>query len=61
VPAAFLAARGRPWGLALPLLAWLPQPALPLVALAGLLLPFLAPGSATSERVGDGGPLDQRL
>lgn len=43
VPAAFLAARGRLWGLALPLLAWLPQLVLPLVALAGLLLPFLAP------------------
>ncbi|MEO8626333.1 MAG: glycosyltransferase 87 family protein [Candidatus Limnocylindrales bacterium] len=44
VPAAFLAARGRWWGLALPLLAWMPQPMLPLVALAGLLLPFLAWG-----------------
>jgi len=51
VPAAFLAARGRLWGLALPLLAWLPQVVLPLVALAGLLLPFLAPtrGGHTSR------------
>jgi hypothetical protein len=51
VPAAFLAARGRLWGLALPLLAWLPQPTLPLIALAGLLLPFLARSRGTSERV----------
>lgn len=57
VPAAFLASRGRTWGLALPLLCWLPtllvanNPALkgmadavlPLVAIAGLLLPFAAP------------------
>ena len=57
VPAAFLAARGRPWGLALPLLCWLPalfdalDPApddgtsviFPLIALAALLLPFTAP------------------
>jgi hypothetical protein len=42
LPAAFLAARGRPWGLALPLLTWLPAPALPIVALAGVWLPFLA-------------------
>ncbi len=42
LPAAFLAARGRSWGLALPLLSWLPGPALPLVALAGVWLPFLA-------------------
>ena len=42
LPAAFLAARGRPWGLALPLLTWLPGPALPFVALAGVWLPFLA-------------------
>ena len=35
LPAALLASRGRPWGVALPLLAWLPGPLLPLVALAG--------------------------
>ena len=54
VPAAFVAGRGRLWALGLPLLAWAPQlltwllpglggiadGALPLVALAGLLLPF---------------------
>ena len=42
LPAAFLAQRGRPWALALPLLAWLPAPALPFLALAATLLPFLA-------------------
>ncbi len=43
VPAAFLAGRGRWWGLGLPLLGWLPPPALPIVAVVGLLVPFLAP------------------
>ncbi len=57
LPAAFLASRGRTWALLLPLLCWAPQllamvfPStrgvgevmLPLVALAGLLLPFVAP------------------
>jgi hypothetical protein len=43
IPAAFLAARGRVWGLALPLLGWLPLALLPAAALAGMLLPFLAP------------------
>jgi alpha-1,2-mannosyltransferase len=42
LPAAFLASRGHIWGLALPLLAWLPLPLLPLVAVAGTLLPFMA-------------------
>ena len=46
VPAAFLASRGKWWGLALPLLAWLPLAVLPLIALAGLILPFLAPARA---------------
>ena len=59
VPTAFLMARGRPWGLALPLLAWLPLVMLPLVALAGLLLPFLAPargGPINRVTVATGGP-----
>jgi hypothetical protein len=43
VPAAFLASRGRTLGLALPLLGWLPAPLLPLVAVAGTLLPFVVP------------------
>jgi hypothetical protein len=42
LPAAFLASRGRIWGLGLPLLGWLPPPFLPFVALLGLYLPFLA-------------------
>ena len=56
IPAAFLASRGRTWGLLLPLLCWtaplletlsstqgIGEVTLPLVALAGLLLPFVAP------------------
>jgi len=56
LPAAFLASRGRTWGLLLPLLCWtaplletlsstqgIGEVTLPLVALAGLLLPFVAP------------------
>ena len=42
VPAAFLAQRGRPWALLLPLLAWMPEMYLSLLALAALWLPFLA-------------------
>jgi hypothetical protein len=42
VPAALLAARGRRWGVLLPMLGWLPQVMLPAVAVAGMLLPFLA-------------------
>jgi Glycosyltransferase family 87 len=41
LPGALLAARGRPWGLILPLLAWLPGPALPLLALAGCWAPMV--------------------
>jgi hypothetical protein len=41
LPAALLAERGRWWGLALPLLAWLPPPFMPLLAIAGTLLPFV--------------------
>jgi hypothetical protein len=43
VPAAFLAGRGRWPAVLLPLLCWLPQDLLPAVALAGMLLPFVAP------------------
>ena len=43
LPAAFLAERGRSWGLALPLLTWLPLPALPFIALLAMLAPFLVP------------------
>jgi hypothetical protein len=57
IPAAFLAQRGKTWGLILPLLGWTPvlltaifpplrgsaEAVLPFVALLGLLTPFLAP------------------
>ena len=52
LPAALLAARGRPWGLALPLLSWLPAAALPFVVMAGAWLPFLARPPEPSERKG---------
>jgi hypothetical protein len=56
IPAAFVASRGRPWALLLPLLCWVPlflafyigdlrgiaEFMLPYAALIGLLLPFLA-------------------
>jgi hypothetical protein len=53
LPAAFLANRGRPIGLVLPLLGWLPDPLLPLVAIAGTVAPFLAmrPVVAVDEAV----------
>ena len=42
LPAALLAGRGFRWAVLLPLLGWLPEPALPLVAIAGAYLPLLA-------------------
>lgn len=42
VPGALLAARGRRWGVLLPLLGWLPALLLPFVVAAGMLLPFAA-------------------
>ncbi len=54
LPAAFLAGRGRPWALALPLLSWLPGEALPFVVVAATWLPFLA-RPARPER-GTGSP-----
>lgn len=64
IPAAFLASRGRSWGLVLPLLGWVPlviavaipdmkghaDGALGVLAVLGTLLPFLAPDSG--ERAG---------
>ncbi|MGC8634306.1 MAG: glycosyltransferase family 87 protein [Candidatus Limnocylindrales bacterium] len=47
LPGALLAGRGRPWGLALPWLAWLPGPVLPLLALAGCWAPLLVAGAGT--------------
>ncbi len=49
LPAAFLAQRGRWWGLLLPLLAWLPQDVLPLLAIAGMLVPLVARGLPDEE------------
>jgi hypothetical protein len=43
VPGALLAARGRRWGVLLPMLGWLPLIVLPFVTAAGMLLPFVAP------------------
>jgi hypothetical protein len=42
IPAAYVASRGHWWGLALPLLGWLPSPWLVLGAVAGVVAPFLA-------------------
>ena len=42
IPAAFLAERGRPIALALPLLAWLPGESLPFLVILATLLPFWA-------------------
>lgn len=42
LPAALLAARGYRWAILLPLLGWLPEPVLPLVAIAGAYVPLLA-------------------
>ena len=46
VPAAFLAGRGQWWGLALPLLGWLPGEVMAPVAIVATLAPLLPPGSA---------------
>ncbi|HTC86422.1 MAG TPA: glycosyltransferase family 87 protein [Candidatus Acidoferrum sp.] len=42
IPAAFLADRGRPWALVLPLLGWLPGAFLPFVAVVGIVAPLFA-------------------
>ena len=44
IPAAFLAGRGQWWGISLPVLGWLPGEWMPLVAVAGTLLPLVPPG-----------------
>jgi hypothetical protein len=62
LPAAFLAQRGRPWALALPLLAWLPAGALPFVVLAAVVAPFLARDAAPDGSASPGvrtGPADR--
>ena len=47
VPGALLAARGRRFGVLLPLLGWLPPLLLPFVVIAGMFLPFLAKDRGT--------------
>ena len=49
LPAAFLASRGRPVGLLLPLLTWLPAPALPLVVVVATVAPFWARDRAAED------------
>jgi hypothetical protein len=43
IPAAFLAGRGQWWGLALPLLGWLPGEVMAPAALVATLAPLLPP------------------
>ena len=50
IPAAFLANRGRPWAVLLPLLGWLPGPVLPIVAAAAMALPLAVRPQAPSIR-----------
>jgi hypothetical protein len=50
IPAAYVAGRGHAWGYALPLLGWLPADVLGLVALTGVVAPFLvAPRGGASQ------------
>jgi alpha-1,2-mannosyltransferase len=50
LPAAFLAQRGRPWAILLPLATWLPHELLGVVAVAATLLPFLARDDGAAAR-----------
>jgi hypothetical protein len=52
LPAAFLADRGHPWGLLLPLLGWLPGPYQPLVAALGMIAPLAARSRAQPGATG---------
>ncbi|MFO7532979.1 MAG: glycosyltransferase family 87 protein [Candidatus Limnocylindrales bacterium] len=56
LPASFVAARGRPWALALPLLSWLPAVLLPFVLILAALLPLAArdrkPDATGAVRIG---------
>jgi hypothetical protein len=49
IPAAFLTSRGHWWGLALPLLGWLPGEFLPVVATVGIVAPLVAGHTPESE------------
>src|SRR4051812_6986607 len=50
VPAGLLAGRGRPWGLILPLMCWLPQELLVFTAVAAMIAPFAAPDRGVPVR-----------
>jgi hypothetical protein len=52
LPAALLVERGRAWALALPLLGWLPDPVLPLIAPVAIGLVLTIPRAAAEVRVG---------
>jgi len=54
IPAAFLAGRGQWWGLALPLLGWLPGAGLAPVAIVATLAPLLPPGFLALRPAGAG-------
>lgn len=56
VPAAFLISRGHLWGVALPMLGWLPLPYPPFVALLAVWLPFVAPPPSVAAASGAPGP-----
>ena len=49
LPAAFLAERGRPWALLLPLAAWLPPETYPVTVIVATLLPFTVKDSGASH------------
>jgi hypothetical protein len=49
LPAAFLAQRGLPWGLLLPLASWLPTETYPFIVVVATLLPFLVPDAAMPD------------
>jgi len=61
VPAAFMAGRGRWYAIVLPLLCILPQQWLPVIAIVGVLVPFLAPdnGEPAGNLLG-GWPFNRR-
>lgn len=60
VPAAFLASRGRSWGLVLPVLTWAPQPLLSLLVVASTVLPLLAHDRRTAQPADTGTPVSTR-
>jgi hypothetical protein len=59
MPAAFLAQRGRPWALLLPLAAWLPPETYPVTVILATLLPFTAPDSGAPHELARGPRLEE--